>query len=63
MKFLCHLVNIRLIEVNFNDFQRIEVMFFFYKGRGDKKFLLEPLFCGMPAWIQPNGESEDSFPP
>ena len=46
MRFLCHLVNIRLIEVNFNDFQRIEVIFYhFYKGRGevDYKFLLEPV--------------------
>ena len=34
MRFLCHLVNIRLIEVNFNDFQHIEVIFYhFYKGR------------------------------
>ena len=32
---LCHLVNIRIIEVNFNDFQRIEVFFYhFYKGKG-----------------------------
>ena len=35
MRLLCHLVNIRLIEVNFNDFQRIEVIFYhFYKGKG-----------------------------
>ena len=27
-RFLCHLVNIRLIEVHFNDFQGIEVIFF-----------------------------------
>ena len=27
MRFLCHLVNIRLIEVNFTDFQRIEIIF------------------------------------
>ena len=38
MRFLCHLVNIRIIEVNFNDFQCIEVFFYlffkFYKGKG-----------------------------
>ena len=27
------------------------------------KFLLEPLCWGMPAWLQPNKESEDSIPP
>ena len=49
LRYLCHLVNIRLIEVNFNDSQRIEVIFYhFYKRWEVIKFLLEPLCCGMP---------------
>ena len=34
MRFLCHLVNIRIIEVNFNDFQRIEVIFITFIREG-----------------------------
>ena len=35
MRFVCYLVNMSIIEVNFNDFQRIEVFFYhFYKGKG-----------------------------
>ena len=63
MRFVCHLVKIRLIEVNFNDFQHKEVIFYhFYEGMGGLE-VSEPLCYGIPAWIQPNGESEDSFPP